>query len=76
MPSIEVGFDHRSEPPTFPDAVYDEIADALIAEVESGGSSGIVADKRYVIEVPKEAAEVDRESPGTPRSDVGRREKR
>jgi hypothetical protein len=48
VPSIEVGFDHRSEPPTFPDAVYDEIADALVAEVESGGSSGIVADKRYV----------------------------
>jgi hypothetical protein len=28
VPSIEVGCDHRSSPPTFPDAVYDEIADA------------------------------------------------
>lgn len=63
MPSIEVGCDHRSSPPTFPDAVYDEIADALVAEVESGGSSGIVADKRSV-KAPKGAAEVETRKSG------------
>jgi hypothetical protein len=37
---IEERFDHRSERPTLSDAVYDEIADALVAEAERMASSG------------------------------------
>lgn len=40
MRSIEVRFNHRSERPTFADAVYDEIADALVFEAERMTSSG------------------------------------
>jgi hypothetical protein len=39
VPSIEERFNHRSERPTLPDAVHDEIADAL-AEAERMPSSG------------------------------------
>jgi len=40
VPSIEVRFCHRSERPKLPEAVYDEIADALVAEAERMASAG------------------------------------
>ena len=53
MPSIEVRFSHRSERPRLPDAVYDEIADALVAEAERMASAGSSPSSGTSLMAPK-----------------------
>lgn len=54
-----------SAPPRLPDAVYDEIADALVAEAERRHRRGR-REQRYVVEgAEADPVEVEREDPCT-----------
>ena len=54
-----------SAPPRLPDAVYDEIADALVPEAERSHRRGR-REQRYVVEgAEAEPVEVEREDPCT-----------
>jgi hypothetical protein len=62
VPSIEVRFSHRSERPKLPEAVYDEIADALVAEAERMASAGSSPSSgTSLMGADADAAEVERE---------------
>lgn len=77
MRSIEVRFSHRSERPKLPEAVYDEIADALVAEAERMASAGSSPSSgTSLMGADADAAEVEREDRCTrPKGCVGTREK-
>lgn len=52
MRNIEVRSNHRREPPRLPDAVYDQIADALVAKAERMASSGSSPSSGTSLKVP------------------------
>jgi hypothetical protein len=54
VPSIEMRFRHRTERPRLPDAVYDEIADALVAEAERLASSEPPPSSDTSLKAPKQ----------------------
>lgn len=76
MPSIEVRFSHRSERPELSDVVYDEIADALVAEAARMASAGSSPSSgTSLMGADADAAEVEREDRCMrPRGGVGTRE--